>query len=106
MRVRPPLLAPGCRYGATVQTCCDAFVADLPKDRLYMVRGSTMRVAMMVFPALAMLGLEAAAKEPAGNGIELHDVPGTKGEWQEGVAIVSAPAATVHYWLTDYANWP
>jgi hypothetical protein len=38
--------------------------------------------------------------------IELHDLAGTDGEWQEGVAVIPAPRAQIHQWLTDYQNWP
>jgi hypothetical protein len=38
--------------------------------------------------------------------IDLHDLPGTDGNWQEGVAVVAAPATQVRGWLTDYDHWP
>jgi hypothetical protein len=37
--------------------------------------------------------------------IDLHDLPGTDGQWQEGVAIVAAAPARVQAWLTDYDHW-
>jgi hypothetical protein len=37
--------------------------------------------------------------------IALHDLDGSDGRWTEGVAIVAAPIARVHEWLTDYARW-
>ncbi len=36
----------------------------------------------------------------------LRDLPGTKGDWQEGEAIIPAARDQVRYWLTDYQNWP
>ena len=49
--------------------------------------------------------LLAALAAPAPQPIDLHDLPGTDGRWTEGVALVAAPPAEVHEWLTDYARW-
>jgi len=38
--------------------------------------------------------------------IELTDLPGTNGEWQEGAAVIPAPREKVLEWLTDYPAWP
>jgi len=53
--------------------------------------------------AMLLWASAAAASEAS---IALHDLPGTNGEWQEGVAVIPAPRAQVHHWLTDYARWP
>lgn len=37
--------------------------------------------------------------------IAIGEVPGSDGEWQEGVTIVPSGASQVRYWLTDYAHW-
>jgi hypothetical protein len=37
--------------------------------------------------------------------IDLHELGGSDGRWTEGVAVVNAPRARVHEWLTDYARW-
>jgi hypothetical protein len=37
--------------------------------------------------------------------IELTDIPGTDREWQQGSAIVNAPASRVRHWLTAYEEW-
>lgn len=49
----------------------------------------------------------AAAPGPpaAPRQIDLHDLAGTDGQWQEGIALVPAPPAKVQYWLTDYDRW-
>jgi hypothetical protein len=61
---------------------------------------SSMRVAIAV--------LVFAGAAHAGNGpeIELRDLPGTNGTWQEGAAVIPAPRERVHRWLTDYILWP
>jgi hypothetical protein len=53
---------------------------------------------------LALVPVVAAQAGPAR--IELRDLPGTRGEWQEGEAVIPAPRDQVRYWLTDYGNWP
>jgi hypothetical protein len=57
---------------------------------------------------LAILFLAATAHSAGERGadIKLRDLPGTNGEWQEGTALIPAPRAQVHFWLTDYKNWP
>jgi hypothetical protein len=49
--------------------------------------------------------LAALASPASATAIDLHDLPGSDGKWTEGVAIVNAPPARVHDWLTDYAHW-
>jgi hypothetical protein len=51
-----------------------------------------------------MLALLCALSVPAN--IQLRDLPGTNGDWQEGEAIIPAPREQVRRWLTDYRNWP
>jgi hypothetical protein len=51
---------------------------------------------------IALLGIAVAAPLAP---IELRDLPGTGGQWQQGVAVIPAPAARVHQWLTDYGRW-
>ena len=58
---------------------------------------------MSVRLALVCLLAGSALAEPR---ITLRDLPGTHGEWQEGVAVIPAPRDRVLYWLTDYADWP
>jgi hypothetical protein len=53
--------------------------------------------------ALLLVALAAPARAYP---MQLHDLPGTDGRWTEGVAVVNAPPAQVHEWLTDYARWP
>jgi carbon monoxide dehydrogenase subunit G len=53
----------------------------------------------------AMLLVSAVARAD-GPDIQLTDLPGTNGEWQEGAAIIPAPREKVLEWLTDYAAWP
>jgi hypothetical protein len=48
---------------------------------------------------------EVKSGEASGK-IDLHDLPGTNGEWQEGVAIIPAPRDQIRAWLIDYPNWP
>jgi hypothetical protein len=52
--------------------------------------------------AVLLVALAAPAHAAA---LDLHDLPGSDGHWTEGVAIVNAPPARVHEWLTDYARW-
>ena len=52
--------------------------------------------------AVLLVALAAPAHAAA---LDLHDLPGTDGRWTEGIAIVDAPPARVHQWLTDYAHW-
>jgi hypothetical protein len=52
--------------------------------------------------AVLLVALAAPAHALA---LDLHDLPGSDGHWTEGVAIVDAPPARVHEWLTDYARW-
>jgi hypothetical protein len=40
-----------------------------------------------------------------GNAIDLHELSGSGALWTEGIAVVPAPPARVHEWLTDYAHW-
>jgi hypothetical protein len=55
---------------------------------------------------IALLLVALATPQPALPGrIALHDVPGSAGEWQEGVALVAAPPALVQQWLIDYGRW-
>ena len=37
--------------------------------------------------------------------IQMRDIPGTDQEWQEGQAVINAPASTVLRWLTAYEDW-
>jgi hypothetical protein len=53
-------------------------------------------------PAIVLVVLATTAH---GGAIELHDLDGSDGHWTEGVAVVPAPPARVHEWLTDYARW-
>lgn len=55
---------------------------------------------------IALLVTTRALAAPAPPGIVLREVPGTNGEWHEGIAIVSAPAATVRQWQLDVRRWP
>jgi hypothetical protein len=60
----------------------------------------------MIAVLLVALASPAPAAAPApARTIDLHDLPGSDGKWTEGVAIVAAPPARVHEWLTDYARW-
>ncbi|MGZ3439633.1 MAG: SRPBCC family protein [Polyangia bacterium] len=52
--------------------------------------------------AVLLVALAAPANLPA---IDLHDLQGSDGHWTEGIALVPAPRALVHEWLTDYARW-
>jgi hypothetical protein len=65
-------------------------------------------VAVVAVVVLLLLGAArvaaAGAPEPP-PGIELSDLPGTDGNWQEGRAVIAAPRAAVHRWLTEYARW-
>jgi hypothetical protein len=55
---------------------------------------------------IALLLVALATSPPAlPTSIALHDLPGSGGEWQEGVALVAAPPALVQGWLTDYGRW-
>ncbi len=42
----------------------------------------------------------------AGGKIEVGDVAGSDGNWQQGRAVVDAPLDQVRGWFTDFANWP
>lgn len=37
--------------------------------------------------------------------IQLRDIPESNREWQEGSAVIPAPASTVRHWLTAYDEW-
>ena len=56
----------------------------------------------MIAVLLVALAVPAHAAAAA---LDLHDLPGSDGRWTEGIAIVDAPPARVHEWLTDYARW-
>jgi hypothetical protein len=58
----------------------------------------------MLAPLLAALAAPLVAPLLA-NPIDLRDLPGTDGQWQEGAAVVSAPPSLVQEWLTDYGRW-
>jgi hypothetical protein len=53
--------------------------------------------------ALLLIALAAPAATTAM--LDLHELDGSNGRWTEGVALVPAPRARVHEWLTDYARW-
>jgi hypothetical protein len=53
-----------------------------------------------------MWALLFALSVQAAPNIVLRDLPGTRGEWQEGEAVIPAPPDQVRAWLTDYRNWP
>jgi hypothetical protein len=57
--------------------------------------------------AVALLGSASVRANPPGSpdGIDLHDLPGSGGEWQEGDTLIDAPRERVQFWLTDYAHW-
>jgi len=61
--------------------------------------------ALVVVGMLLGAGLARAATPAPPPGIELRDLPDTDGNWQEGRAIIAAPRAAVHRWLTEYARW-
>jgi hypothetical protein len=63
------------------------------------------RTYLRIMVALLLAALATPAYALATGTIALHDLPGTAGEWQEGVAIVPAPPAEVQGWLTDYERW-
>jgi hypothetical protein len=52
---------------------------------------------------MALVSLPALALQSSP--IELVDIPGTDREWQQGTAIVDAPAPLVRHWLTAYEEW-
>jgi hypothetical protein len=37
--------------------------------------------------------------------IQMRDIPGSNQEWQEGQAVINAPAPVVLRWLTQYEAW-
>jgi len=64
---------------------------------------------------VTLLALSATAVALAGEGADeaedtpemtLHDLPHTDGNWQEGEAVIPAPANQIRAWLVDYARWP
>jgi hypothetical protein len=56
--------------------------------------------------ALCLLAVATVASAAAGNPIEVHDLPGTNGTWQESVSVIPASSQQVRRWLTDYDHWP
>lgn len=56
-------------------------------------------------PTLLLLVTLAAPAAALSSPIQLRDVAGSRGNWQEGVALVPAPPAQVQAWLIDYAHW-
>jgi hypothetical protein len=60
-----------------------------------------MTVALTFILALG-LGQHVARAEP----IQLGDVSGSAGRWQEAKSVIPAPLAEVRLWMTDFANWP
>ena len=97
----PPMLAPrlilvGVAVAAAALCGARAAADDLPDP--------TAPAAPPAPAATPAPPLAAARWAPAP--IDLHDLPDTDGEWQEGVAVIRAPRADVHRWLTDYESWP
>lgn len=66
-------------------------------------RRSTLYTLSLIASLCACTSTRADA--PIAPAIDLHDLPDSDGEWQEGVALIAAPQETVRYWLTDYAAW-
>jgi carbon monoxide dehydrogenase subunit G len=60
-----------------------------------------MRTAQVGALLVTITGAVGAQATP----ITLQDLPGSNGRWQEGIAIVNAPANQVESWLSDYAHW-
>jgi hypothetical protein len=54
---------------------------------------------------MVALLLATLAQAITPSAIDLRDLPGTDGQWQEGSAIIAAPPSLVQDWLTDYAHW-
>jgi hypothetical protein len=42
----------------------------------------------------------------ASSSVQLSEVPGTHGHWQQGQAVIPAPIAQVSRWMSDYPSWP
>jgi hypothetical protein len=61
--------------------------------------------ALAIVMSLSLSYVAFAAPPIGGPGIELRDLPDTDGNWQEGRAVIEAPRAMVHRWLTDYPRW-
>jgi hypothetical protein len=65
----------------------------------------TFAMRLCAVAAVLLVGPAAAADDAPDLAIALHDLDGSGGQWQEGVAVVPAPWPDVEGWLTDYANW-
>ncbi|HEY2746422.1 MAG TPA: SRPBCC family protein [Polyangia bacterium] len=50
--------------------------------------------------------LLAAPALAAGDKIEVGDVAGSDGNWQQGRAVIDAPLDEVRGWLVDFEHWP
>jgi hypothetical protein len=68
-------------------------------------RGGARLVWARVAMALWLLASAAVTRGDSG-AMQLRDLAGSGGQWQEGEAIVAAPPAQVQAWLTDYTHWP
>jgi hypothetical protein len=53
-----------------------------------------------------LLGAPLLAGADPPNQVQVGDLPGTNGRWQQGVVTVSAPPDLVQRWLTEAAQWP
>jgi carbon monoxide dehydrogenase subunit G len=60
------------------------------------------RLLAFVVAGVALVAVAAPATGP----VQLGDVPGTNGQWQQGSSVIAAPLDEVRGWLTDFNAWP
>lgn len=63
---------------------------------------TTLCLVGLLVPVLAV----ADFNMPAPGHVEVRDVPGTSGNWQEARTVVDAPPERVRGWFADFEIWP